>query len=162
MSFIDDLRDVQAQVRKDVPPLVIEVPGTGGKFAVRFRALTDRDKLTRIVAVYRIGGALSRDDELQLLVDCCDEIVKPGEITGTWAPVAEEGESPLRFDASDERWGDGVKTARDCVRRLYNLTEYPLAAAGTADALIDWMQGTEAEVMVRVEAAGKAENGARP
>jgi hypothetical protein len=38
---------------------------------------------------------------------------------------------PLRFDAGDERWGDDVKTARDCVAKLYNLATKPIAHRAT-------------------------------
>jgi hypothetical protein len=65
-------------------------------------------------------------------------------------PVDPEG-GPLRFDAGDERWGTDVKTARDCVAKLYNLDTQPLAAAGHADVLVDWLQGLDAAIQTRVE-----------
>lgn len=160
MTFLDDLRLVREQVMTN-DKLVLPVVGSGGRLGVRFRAPRDRDTLTGVVAAYRVGGALSGDQELQLVVDCCDEIVRRDD-SGGWSPAAGEGEEPLRFDASDERWGDDPKTARDCVRKLYNLDVHPLAVAGVADALIDWMQGLEAEARARVEAVGKAGNGAAP
>jgi hypothetical protein len=129
----------------------IDVPGSGGTLAVKFVPPVGddaRDRLTGVVAVYRSGGALSADQELQLLVDCCDEVLHRNG-SGKLEPY-EDG-NPLQFDASDERWGTDVTTARDCVRKLFNLDVQPLAAAGIADALIDWLQGLDAELSARAE-----------
>jgi hypothetical protein len=61
------------------------------------------------------------------------------------------GRHRCAFDAGDERWGTDVKTARDCVAKLYNLDTQPLAAAGHADVLVDWLQGLDAAIQTRVE-----------
>lgn len=154
MTFLDELRAVREQVLKQstkelpVPP--------DGRIVVRFRPPSDRDKLTPVVAAYKINGALTSDEERQLIVDCCDEILRRGE-DGELVPVEPEG-GPLRFDAGDDRWGSDVKTARDCVAKLYNLDKQPLAATGHADALVDWLQGVDAAIAARVE--GESDGGA--
>jgi hypothetical protein len=96
-DFLTHLRAVRervlAQGTKTVP-----VPGSRGDLAVRFRPppqddTAARDRLTRDVAAYTISGALDRVQELQLLVDCCDEVLHrngSGEL--------ESYDPPLRFD----------------------------------------------------------------
>lgn len=133
----------------------IGVPPSG-KFVVRFRVPSDSDKLTAYIAAYRAAGALTPEQQQQLIIDCHDEILRRTP-SGELQPVDDNG--PLRFDGSDERWGGNEKTtARDCVRKLYNLDKQPLVLAGTTDALMDWLQGVDAAVMARVE--GKSEGGA--
>lgn len=151
VSFLDELRAVREHVLTQATK-TLTVPGSRGALAVRFRPPEDRDKLTAIVAAYMVRGALNRDQELQLLVDCCEQVLHrngSGEL--------EELDPPLRFDGSDERWGDTSMTARDTVAKLYNLDAQPLAATGHADALIDWLQGVDAEAAARVE--GESEGG---
>jgi hypothetical protein len=155
-SFADELRAVRenvlARAVKTVP-----VPGSHGTLAVRFRPPEDRDKLTPVVASYMVRGALSREQELQLLVDCCDEILMRDE-NGELVSADPDG-GPLRFDGSDARWGLGENaTARDTVAKLYNLDVQPLAITGTADAVVDWLQGVDAEAAASVE--GKYESAA--
>jgi hypothetical protein len=151
-TFLDELRVVSSHIRQH-SRRELDVPGSGGKIVVRFRPPADRDTLTPAVAAYKDQGALSSDQERQLLVDCCDEILRR---TDTGDLEAFDDEGPLRFDASDDRWGDDVTTARECVAKLYNLDQQPLAAAGHAEVLIDWLQGIDAEVAARVQEAGKA------
>jgi hypothetical protein len=158
MTFLDELRAVRDQVVKHAT-LEVPVP-PGGRHVVRFRPPQDRDKLTAVVAAYRTVGAMSADQERQLIVDCCDEILRRDADTGELVPAEEGG--PLRFDAGDERWGDDVKTARDCVAKLYNLDTQPLALAGIADALVDWLQGIDSEIAARIEEAGKAQSNGQP
>jgi hypothetical protein len=148
VSFVDELRAVRDQVLA-TSSKTIGIPGSQGKLAVRFRPPPPEDedaraRLTQVVAAYMVNGALSREQELQLIVDCCDEILHrnaAGELEGY--------DPPLRFDGSDERWT--ADTARDAVGELYNLDLQPLAAAGHADALVDWLQGVDAEAAARVE-----------
>jgi hypothetical protein len=154
MSFLDELQAVREQVLKHSAK-EIEVP-PAGRHVVRFRPPPDRDKLTPVLAAYRIVGALDADQQAQLLVDCCDEILRRNS-DGELEPADPEG-GPLRFDAGDERWGTDVKTARDCVAKLYNLDKQPLAAAGHADVLVDWLQGLDAAIQARVE--GESAGGA--
>lgn len=144
--------DVERHGTKELP-----VP-PDGRFVVRFKAPADRDKLTPVVAAYRIGSALSAAQETQLLIDCCDEILRKHPKTGKLERVGGKDAQPLRFDAGDERWGSDIATARECVRKLYNLDVTPLAAAGVADLLIDWMQGLDIDIQELVE--GKSGNGA--
>jgi hypothetical protein len=144
MSFLDELQAVREQVLKHSAK-EIEVP-PAGRHVVRFRPPPDRDKLTPVLA----------DQQAQLLVDCCDEILRRNS-DGELEPADPEG-GPLRFDAGDERWGTDVKTARDCVAKLYNLDKQPLAAAGHADVLVDWLQGLDAAIQARVE--GESAGGA--
>lgn len=149
VTFLDELRAVRQQVLAHAEKTIPVPPA--GRLAVRFKPPEDedaRDRLTGVVAVYRVGGALNASQERQLIVDCCDEILvrQDGELVR--APGTDE---PLRFDASDERWGNDVNTAHDCVVKLYNLDKQPLAAAGVADALIDWLQGLDLETRQRVE-----------
>lgn len=151
-TFLDELRVVRKVVEAQ-SSVVLDVPGSGGRQAVRFRPPPDRDKLTPVLTLYKAKGCLDPGEELQFLVDCCDEVLHRDE-HGEMVPVDPDG-GPLRFDGSDERWGDDVDTARDCVRKLYNLDLQPLAAAGAADRLFDWLQGIDAEIAARVE--GKSE-----
>lgn len=149
-SFLDELKAVRSQVVAQAEK-TLEVPGSGGRQAVRFRPPTDldaRDRLTGVVAAYRVGGALSAAQEKQLLVDCCDAVLIRGDDGELQDP---DGGPRLVFDASDERWGDDVNNAHDCVSKLYNLDVQPLAAAGQADVLIDWLQGLDAEIQARAE-----------
>lgn len=160
MSFIADLAAIREKISGDARQ-ELPVPGTGEKIVVRFRPppAADpeaRERLTAVVAAYRMQGALSAEQELQLLIDCCDEVLHRNGDGQLHQP---DDAGPLRFDASDDRWGDDVETARDCVRKLYSLDVQPLAASGTADNLVDWLQGLHREVLARVE--GKSESGAR-
>ena len=146
MTFLDELRAEAAEVTKNA---TLELPVPASQFIVRFKP-PDREKLTGIVAVYRVGGALSSDQERQLIVDCCDEIMRRNEKTDELEPADPEG-GKLTFDGGDERWGKDVKTAREAVAKLYKLDQRPLAAAGVADALIDWLQGLNDEAVRRAE-----------
>ncbi len=152
-SFLEELQQIAENVRQDATK-TLPVQGAGGKYVVRFRPPPDRDVLTKAVAAYSTVGALSGEDEKQLIVDCCDEILRRNPETGEAEQV--EG-GPLRFDPSDDRWGSGVKTARECVAKLYNLDVHPLALTGSVEALIDWLQGIDAEIRARVE--GKSGSG---
>lgn len=145
-DFLTELRAVRENVLARATK-TIAVPGSGGRLAVRFRPPEDRDRLTEIVAAYMVNGALSREQELQLLVDCCEQVL---HLDGDGAEL-EGYDPPLRFDGSDERWGQDVDSARECVAKLYNLDTQPLAVSGHADALVDWLQGVDAEVAARVE-----------
>lgn len=153
MSFLEDLEIVHERVRrasvKDLP-----VPGSARALWVRFRPPPDRDRLTPVITEYKMNGALSAEQELQLIVDCGQEVLRRGP-----DGKLESYDPPLHFDGGDERWGDDVKTARQCVAKLYNLDLQTLAAAGVADSLVDWLQGVDAEAAARVEgesAAGAA------
>jgi hypothetical protein len=147
-SLLDDLAVVRKRLEA-TSTKTLDVPGTGGLITVRYRPPEDgRDKLRDVIAVYRVGGALSADQEAQVIVDCCDEILRrshPGA-----DPQSYDG-GPLRFDGGDERWGKDVKSARQCVAKLFALDEQPLAAAGHVDTLIDWLQGLDAEIAARAE-----------
>lgn len=153
MTFLDELREEAEHVRAN-SSIVLPIPAS--RFVVRFRPPEGddaRDRLTGVVAVYRQGGALSREQELQLLIDCQGEVLRanPDLPNPTVDPLPVDDGEPLLFDGGDDRWGDGVKTARDAVAELYKLTDRPLAAAGTADALIDWLQGLDDEALGRAE-----------
>lgn len=137
-SFLDDLREAEEETLNNAR-LTIEVPRS--RMVVRFRPHPGgRRALTPYIAIYKNREALSPEDEVQLIVDCCEEILRrdnDGQIV-SYEP------DPLTFNAGDERWteaDDPPKTARECVRRLYRLDEQPGAAAGTADALMGWLQG---------------------
>lgn len=153
-TFLEELRAVAEHVREHSTK-VLDVPGAGGRLAVRFRPPPDREALTGLIAAYKMNGALSSDQERQLIIDCCDEILHRNG-TGELSPVEPDG-GPLRFDAGDERWGDDIKTARECVAKLYNLDKQPLAAAGHADVLVDWLQGIDADVAARVQDAARVQ-----
>jgi hypothetical protein len=154
-SFLDELEQIGAQLRSRAVK-ELDVPGSAGKLVVRFRPPTDEDALTPVVAAYKVQGALPSDLAKQLIVDCCDEILRRTP-AGTLEPRDPAG-GPLRFDAGDDRWGKKVKTARDCVSELYHLKQQPLAHIGHADLLVDWLQGLDAEIAAR--AAGESDGGA--
>lgn len=149
-SFLDDLRDLDRHVRAHATKSLV-VTGSGGHIAVRYRP-PDRSQLGALITAFNTGEALTKDEELQLIVDCCDEIVQHDPGTGIETSY---DDGPLCFDASDPRWGDGVKTARDCVARLFKIDLQPLAAAGHIGTLVPWLNGLEAEASARVE--GKSE-----
>jgi hypothetical protein len=153
-SLADDLAELDARAFEHSTK-VLDVPGRGGRLCVRYRAPRDRDRLTPILAAHSTEGALSGDEELQLLVDCCDEVMRRSDPDAE--PESYEG-GPLRFDGSDPRWGLGDKaTARDCVRKLFGTDKFPLAPSRHANALVDFLQGIEIEVALRVE--GKSGSG---
>lgn len=150
MSFVDELKAIREHVLAHATKTVA-VPGSQGKLAVRFKPPDDRDRLTAVVAAFATRGALSREEELQLLVDCADQVLMrngTGEL--------EELDPPLFFDGSDDRWQ--ADTAREAVAELFNLDAQPLAAAGTAESVLDWLQGVENDAARRVE--GESEGGA--
>lgn len=144
MSLLDELREdadqARAQNRK-----VLAIPGS--RFAVRYQP-PPRDKLTAFISAYR-ANSIDSDDELQFLVDCCDEILRR-DGDGGGEPADPDG-GAWTFDGSDERWGDDVNTARECVAKLYRLDQQPLAAANHVEALVVWLAGVEAEAARRVE-----------
>ncbi|MEJ7824912.1 MAG: hypothetical protein WKF48_05760 [Solirubrobacteraceae bacterium] len=151
-SFLEELRAADEDLRHRTKPLVLDVPGRGGKYAIRYRPPEDRDVLTPVLARISNGGALDESEELQLIVDCCDEVlVRENPPRGE--AVQPEG-GPLRFDAGDERWGD-TKTARGCVSWLFAANQFPLSPARHVGSLIDWLQGLQAESAARLE--GKSE-----
>jgi len=150
-SFLDELRAFDEQLRADATKELL-VPGSGGRFSVRYKPPKDRNVLTPVLGALAVDGALGAEEELQLLVDCCDEVlVRNGD--GTYQQP--EG-GPLRFDGGDERWGPDVDTARKAVARLFHLDVHPLAAARHVTSLVDWLQGLDAEIAARVE--GKSES----
>lgn len=162
MSFISELEAVEADVVANSWRLLY-VPDRGLKLAVRYKAPDDLDDplLARIVGLASTnqGLSLSRDEQLQLLVICCDEILTRDTTQADLTPVAGpdgDGElGPLRFDAGDPRWEGKCKTARDCVSRLYRLDLKPLAAAGHALAVIDFLQGVAGVADQVVQTEGK-------
>lgn len=157
-TFLQEL-EAEAELVRSRAEKIVGVPPTG-KLAVRCKPPTDPEakaRLSEVVAVYRLDEALSPDQEKQLLIDCCDEIVRRTE-TGEWESI--EGDGPLRFDASDERWGDDVHTARECVAKLFHLDAgQPLALSGPADAIVDWLQGLDAMVAAAVGKQSPADEG---
>lgn len=155
MSVLDILRVEREIVLQHASKTIIVPPS--GRLAVRLQPPTDRSRLTAIVAEYLAIGALSEDAQCQLLVDCCDTVLERDPATGA---VTEPGGGPQRFDASDERWGEDVETARDCVRKLYQLDEQPIALAGQIVEVVDWLQGIDAAIAARVE--GKSGSSPRP
>jgi hypothetical protein len=147
-SFLDELRAEEAAARAKATKTLF-IPGSA--FGVQFRPPA-REKLDAFLAAWR-ANALDRDDEVQFLIDCADQVVRRnGSDDG--APVDED--EPLRFDGSDPRWGlPEHGTARQAVAKLYKLDVHPLAAAGHVQALVPWLQGLEAELARDVEEAGK-------
>lgn len=161
-SFLDELKADHAEALTNSTK-VIGVPVSGQPpsnwhHGVRFRPPSDPSRLNDVMAAARSLGAPTSEQALQLIVDCCDEVVRNAGNAEkpTWESI--EGDKPLRFDASDERWGDDVKNARDCVRKLYKLDVQPAVHFNVADVLIDWLQGIDLQAMARVE--GKSDNGA--
>jgi hypothetical protein len=150
-SFLDELRAIRkvamAHEHRDI--------GVHGSqdLLVRCYPPTDPDVLMEYVGTFKVNGTLTIDQQRQLLIDCRAEVMR--SIDGKIVPAHDEG-GPLRFDAGDERWGDDVKTARDCVSKLFNLDVHPLALAGQCDQIIDWMQGIDTAIASRVE--GKSES----
>lgn len=158
-SFIEEVRQLRQRAVASSHK-TLDVPGYGGRFAIRYGA-TDRDDLGTVLAAAQAGEALSKADELQLLVDCCVEILKrEGDRDAEPVPYDDSGR-PLQFNAGDERWleilGEQPKTARGCVEAFFMLDQQPLAAARHAGSLVDWMNGLERELEARVE--GKPSSG---
>lgn len=145
-SLLDELREEAEQARKRAVK-VLAVPGS--RFGVRFRP-PPREKLTQFLAAYR-ANAIEPADELQLIVDCCDEIVRRDDDDIDQSQPADPDGGPWRFDASDERWGDGVHNAHDCVGKLYQLDAQPFAVSGHVETLALWLQGVENEMTRRAE-----------
>lgn len=148
-SFLDELRVMDARMRAHATK-ELHVPGAGGRLAVRYRPPSSRDALLPVLAAMHLDGTLTSEQELQFLVDCCDEVLSCDPETGDTAPFDDDA-GPLRFDVSDERWGPEVKTARDCVRKLFRLDVQPLAASRHVDSLINWLNGLDAEIAARTE-----------
>lgn len=169
-SLIDDLR-AMAQAIHDNSTTELTVLGAGGRLAVRYRPPA-REKLDDVLSAYMFGRAMSADEEVQLLVDCCDTVLRADPATGETKPYDDQG--ALRFDDSDPRWAQmaevfseiterklpAPKSARDCVRLLFRLDAQPMAAAGHAQTLVPWLQGIRAEIAARVEGKSPAD-GAR-
>lgn len=153
-SFLEELRAahdrVMSSATKVLPVPERGLPPSRWPRAVRFRAPSNRDKIAPIIATYREGAAPSTEQVLQLIIDCHDEVLRR-DANGGWAPADPDG-GPLRFDASDERWGLGDSgTARQAVAALYHLDAQPLALDGTVETLVDWLQGMDIEALLRVE-----------
>lgn len=169
-SLLDDLRAMASAVEAN-SSITLNVAGAGGRLAVRYRP-PNRDKCDAILSAYAIGRALSADEEAQLLVDCCDAVVRADPATGDTSPYDDQG--PLRFDDSDSRWAEMAdvftqvaaetaapgttprrfkppESARECVRLLFRLDTQPMAAAGHAETIQPWLQGVRAEITARVE-----------
>jgi hypothetical protein len=158
-SFIEEIRSIRQRALESSSK-VLDVPGYGGRIAIRYIP-TGRETLGDVLAASQRGEALSKDDELQLLVDCCDEILKrEGDPDDEPVPYDDSG-TPLAFNAGDERWlelvGTQPRTARECVELLFMLDQQPLATARHAGSLVDWMNGLERELAARVE--GKPSTG---
>lgn len=169
-SLLEDLRAMAQAVEAAAEPLELTILGSGGRLAVGYLPPI-RDKLDAVLSAYSFGRALSADEEMQLLVDCCDSVLRADPDTGETSPYDDEG--PLRFDDSDPRWAAMVevinevskrrlrtpRSARECVQVLFRLDLQPLAASSHAQTIIPWLQGIRAESMARVE--GKSEGAAR-
>jgi hypothetical protein len=154
-SFLDDLRATGRHILEHAIK-DIDVPGRGGLFVVRYGPPErdgKQDTLAPIIAAYRVNGALTAAQEQQFIIDCHQEILRRPKPNA----AAESYDPPLRFDGGDDRWGDDVTTARAAVAKLFALKQQPAAAAGHADALMDWLQGLDSEIASRVE--GDSERG---
>lgn len=152
-SFLEDLRDTERHIRDQAVKELL-VPGRGGRIAVRYKPpsrTAEHDPVAPVIAAYRSRGALSIEQEKQFIIDCHAEILRRDNPEGDW----ESYDPSLRFDAGDERWPDWVEKARDCVAALFALDKQPAATSGHADALLDWLQGLDAEVAAAVDDAGK-------
>jgi hypothetical protein len=156
-SFLEEL-DLLAEHLHKSDRKVLTIPGSGGKLGVRYKAPSDENAVTPVVAALKVQGAIDSETAKQFLVDCCDEIVRRNA-DGEWESRDPEN-GPLRFDVGDERWGKlpAKATARHCVAKLYNLDVQPIAHIGHADVLFDWLQGLEGEIAARVE--GESDGGA--
>lgn len=150
MTLLDELREDAEQARKTAEK-VLAIPGS--RFAVRF-VPPPREKLDTFLANYR-NGALSENDELQMIVDCHDEILRR-DGDGGGAPADPEN-GPWKFDGSDERWGADVDNAHQAVMKLYRHATQPFVVSNHVEALVLWLGGLDAEAGRR--AVGKL-NGA--
>lgn len=160
-SFIEEVRRLRQQTREHTTKL-LDVPGYAGRFAIRYGP-GDRDSqgVTAVLRAAMIGEPLSKTDELQLLIDCHQEIlVRRDGRTSEPTPYDDTGR-PLRFDAGDERWteilGQKFDTARDIVEAFFMYAEHPTAGAGHVGSLLPMLQGLERDLTARVE--GKSSSG---
>jgi hypothetical protein len=145
-SFLDELRAIR-KVAMEHEHRDIGVVGSQD-LVVRCFPPTDADTLMEYVGTFKVNGTLTFDQQRQLVIDCRGEVMRT--VDGKVIPAYDEG-GPLRFDAGDERWGEDVKTARDCVSKLFSLDVHPLALAGQCDQIIDWLQGIDTAIAARVE-----------
>jgi hypothetical protein len=127
---------------------------------VRFRPPRPRQAHRRHRLLQGAGGALTGDQERQLFVDCCDEILRRDPDTARSARSTTTGR--CASTPATSRWGDDVETARECVAKLYNLDKQPLALAGPPTVIIDWLQGIDAEIAARVEGGKSRERRREP
>ena len=147
-SFLEELRAI-SKVAKAHEHKDIVVPGVAGRWWCGASRRTTRTPSRGTWARTRSTGTLSFDQQRQLLIDCRAEVMRRGE-DGQVVQADPEG-GPLRFDAGDERWGGDVKTARDCVSKLFSLDMLPLALAGELRPAHRLVAGHRPAIAARVE-----------
>lgn len=155
-TFVDEVREIRAAAKAAASKL-LDIPGYGGRLAVRYGP-ADRDSpgVSAALRAWGSGEPMSKADELQLLVDCHQEILvrRNGARNADPEPYDDSG-VPLRFDGGDERWqtlvGHQPETARQCAEALFMYAEHPTAGAGHVAALMPMLQGLEQELAARVE-----------
>jgi hypothetical protein len=160
---LDELRDLYGA---DAPrvPLKLGVPASRGKLVIQYGPPADRSRLSAVFRAVQSGGVLDDYADVDLIVDCCKEILR---VTGPGpkdlAPLVDDGR-PVRFDKDDPRLGDALGfdyiTAREAARKTFKDDEYPLSMAGHFQSLVGWLQGFNDDAMARVEGESEARSGA--
>lgn len=147
-DFLSELRAEEAAARKRAYK-VLFIPGS--QFGVRF-VPPSREKLNTFLTAWRAND-IDAATEKQFLIDCADQVVRRNG-TDDGEPV--DADEPLRFDASDPRWGlPDSGNAHQCVAKLYKLDVHPTAASGHMQSLMPWLAGLEDELELRVRETGK-------
>jgi hypothetical protein len=123
---------------------------------VRFRPPADEDALTPVVAAYKVAGRAAADLAKQLIVDCCDEILRRAPRRASSSRATPKAAAALRRRRRPV--GQERQDRARLRRRAVPPQQQPLAHIGHADLLVDWLQGLDAEIAAR--AAGESGGGA--
>lgn len=167
-SLLDELREEYAAELREATKVIAvprrTLPPSRWTKGIRCRPPAEPERLAPVMAAARSMGGPTSDQALQLIIDCCDEVVanRGTSEAEDWQPIDPDG-GALRFDGGDSRWkdlfGSDVENARQCVAKLLCLEAQPGVHFNIADILIDWLQGIDLQAMARVE--GNSNGGAK-
>jgi hypothetical protein len=162
-STLDELRDIY---RNDQPrkPLELGVPASRGRLVIRYGPPADRSQLSAVFRAVQSGEVLGDFADVDLIVDCCKDILRvTGPEPTDLEPLAGDGR-PLRFDKNDPRLGQALGfdyvTAREAARKTFKDDEYPLSIAGHFQSLVAWLQFADDAALERVEGNSAGPSGA--
>jgi hypothetical protein len=154
-SPLDELRDLYRQDAQPRQPLELAVPATQRRIVIRYGAPDDRSKLSAVFRAVQSGGVMDDYADVDLVVDCCKDILRVAPDGVTLLPLLGDDDRPVTFSRESKRLTEALGidyvTEREAARKLFKDDEYPLSIAGHFQSLVAWLQRPADEAIERVE-----------